>query len=186
METPPESLDQDFEALMRHTGPMIYTLAARLAGNTADGQDLAQETFVKAYEHWERFRGESDPGTWLYRICVNLWKNRVRYEKRRFFWRHFSIDGSGSEEEPLREIPAAEPPAGTQVEHHDLHIQVQEALATLSPQDRALLVMCDMDDKSYEEIAELLEVPLGTVKSRIARSRERLRQILAPSLKDLR
>ena len=59
---------------MRANGPKIYTLAVRLTGNVSDGQDLAQETFVKAYEHWDHFRGEADAGTWLYRICVNGWK----------------------------------------------------------------------------------------------------------------
>jgi len=90
----------EFEQVMRENGPLIYTLAVRLTGNSADGQDLAQETFVKAYENFSQFRGESEAGTWLYRICVNLWKNRVRYEKRRFFWRHFSLGSRDGDSPP--------------------------------------------------------------------------------------
>src|SRR5258708_32998459 len=97
----------DFEPMMRANGPRIYTLAARLTGNLTDGQDLAQETFVKAYERWEGFRSESDVSTWLYRICVNCWKNWVRYERRRSFWKHFSLDSrDGTGEDHVREIPS--------------------------------------------------------------------------------
>src|SRR4051812_33677809 len=108
----------EFEAMMRRTGPRIYTLAIRLAGgNQADGQDLAQETYVKAFEHWSDFRGEADVFTWLYRICLNCWKNRVRHEKRRAFWRHFSLDAMPAEgSAPAKEMAAAEPPAGHSLE----------------------------------------------------------------------
>ena len=169
---------QDFETMMRAHGPRIYTLAIRLLG-PADGPDLAQEVFVSAWKSWERFRGEADPGTWLYRICVNLWKNRVRYEKRRAFWKHFSFDGGAEDErDTARELPSPEAPVGQHVETSDQQGLVQAALAALEPQERAIVVLRDMDDRSYEEIAALLEVPLGTVKSRLARSRERLRHIL--------
>jgi RNA polymerase sigma-70 factor, ECF subfamily len=176
----------DFETVMRENGPLIYTLAVRLTGNAADGQDLAQETFVKAYENFSRFREESAASTWLYRICVNLWKNRVRYEKRRFFWKHFSLDGKVGDDGAPTELMGTDRPLEAVQEGTDQDALVQQALAQLKPEDRALLVMCDMDDRSYEEISELLDIPLGTVKSRIARSRERLRQILEPIMKELR
>jgi RNA polymerase sigma-70 factor, ECF subfamily len=171
-----------FESFMREQGPMIYTLAVRLCGNTVEGQDLAQETFVKAYESFDRFRGESAPGTWVYRICVNLWKNRVRYEKRRFFKFHVPWFSHSEEDEQNHELPSKELPMGTQQERVDQQDAVQQALAQLGAEDRALIVLCDMEEKSYEEISELLSVPIGTVKSRISRSRERLRQILKPMM----
>lgn len=170
----------EFERIMRENGPRIYTLAVRLTGNPADGQDLAQETFVKAYENLSRFRGESSAATWLYRICVNLWKDRVRYEKRRFFWRHFSLEARDGDEPSPAELAAPDPPAGAALEGTDRQTLVQNALAQLGQEERAILVMRDMDDISYEEIGDILGVPLGTVKSRLARSRERLRQILEP------
>jgi RNA polymerase sigma-70 factor, ECF subfamily len=168
----------EFEHIMRENGPMIYTLAIRLTGNPSDGQDLAQETFIKAYKNFKSFRGDSAVGTWLYRICVNVWKNRVRYEKRRFFWRHFSFQGN-HKDAPLPEPAANDPPLESNLEGSDLQETVQKALAQLDSEERAILVMRDMDDKSYEEISELLEIPMGTVKSRLARSRERLRQIVS-------
>ncbi len=174
-----------FETFMREQGPMIYTLSVRLTGSTADGQDLAQETFVKAFENFDRFRGESSPATWVYRICINLWKNRVRYEKRRFFWKHFSLDGASGEDSPASEIADSEPSSGAQLEGLDQQQAVQKALAELTPEERAIVVLRDMEDKSYEEISDLLELPMGTVKSRLARSRERLRQILEPLMQRL-
>jgi RNA polymerase sigma-70 factor, ECF subfamily len=174
----------DFEQVMRENGPLIYTLAVRLTGSTADGQDLAQETFVKAYENFSKFREDSSAGTWLYRICVNLWKNRVRYEKRRSFWKHFSLERSGPDEDSVRELPASDPPQGASLEEADRRNAVQAALGQMEPQDRAIVVLRDMENRSYEDIAQFLDLPLGTVKSRLARSRERLRQLLEPHLKD--
>jgi RNA polymerase sigma-70 factor, ECF subfamily len=177
---------ETFDAMMRVHGPRIYTLAMRLTGRPADGQDLAQDTFVKAYEHWESFRAEAEVGTWLYRICVNTWKNRVRYEKRRSFWKHFSLSAAAGpdEEAPAPELPSGEAPPAEVIETADRQGLVQKALSDLEPEDRAILILRDMEDRPYDEIAALLGVPLGTVKSRLARSREKLRQTLAPLLKD--
>lgn len=178
---------QRFDGLMRKHGPMIYTLSARLMGNAVDGQDLAQQTFVKAFEKLEQFRGDADVGTWFYRICVNEWKNRVRYEKRRFFKFHlpwFSTDAK--EDAKAREIAAKDAAVGASLEWMDRQTAVKEALSELNPEDRMIIVLRDMDEKSYEEIGELLDIPVGTVKSRLSRARERIRGRLEPLLrKDL-
>jgi RNA polymerase sigma-70 factor (ECF subfamily) len=163
--------------MMRANGPRIYTLSVRLAGNLTDGEDLAQETFVKAYEHWGSFRGEADAATWLYRICVNQWKNRVRYERRRAFWKHFSLDARREEEdEPVHELPAPDPPLDAPLEKQQERLALHAALGQLNAEERAILVLREMEDKSYEEIAALLSVPIGTVRSRLARAREKLTQ----------
>lgn len=162
---------------MRLHGPRIYTLAVRLTGNTADGQDLAQESFVKAFEAWSRFRGDSDVGTWFYRICVNCWKNRIRYESRRKFFKHDSIDRTDDDGERAGpEISSKEMPVDLAIEKRDQQAVVQKGLDQLEPEERALLIMREIDERSYEEIAELLEIPIGTVRSRLSRTRERLRQ----------
>lgn len=179
-----ESRRAEFDRFMRTHGPMIYTLAVRLTGHTAEGQDLAQETFVKAFEHFAQFRGDSAVRTWLYRICVNTWKNRVRYEKRRFFWQHVSLD-SGAEDAPKADAFAApQPTLENRMEKIERHEQLHRALAALPEQDKAIVVLRDMEERSYEEIAEFLEIPLGTVKSRLARGRERLRQRLITMSKE--
>ena len=169
---------------MRQAGPRIYTLAVRLCGNVADGQDLAQETFIKAYEHWGDFRGSAEASTWFYRICVNCWKNRVRYERRRSFWKHFSLDGSSDDRDGLpQEIASPEPAAGQDLEKSEELKALHAALAKMKPDDRAVLVLFEMEERSYEEMAAMLEVPIGTIRSRLARSREKLRELLATELK---
>jgi len=174
---------QRFEAVMRANGPQIYTLAVRLCGNESDGADVAQETFVKAWKSWSQFRGEAMASTWLYRICVNVWKNRVRYEKRRSFWKHFSLDGLYKEEDSApREFASPEAPLGASLEQRETQKSIQQAMANLGAEDRAILVMFEIDEKSYEEIAECLDVPVGTVRSRLSRAREKLtRTYLASS-----
>ncbi len=175
---------ENFESMMRENGPRVYSLAVRLTGNLADGQDLAQDTFLRAYKSWENFRGDSDSATWLYRVCVNTWKNRVRYESRRSFWKHFSLDGNRREDEQAPELPSHEAPLDRTLETTDRQTQLRTALAQLEPQERAIVVLRDIEERSYEEIAALLEVPVGTVKSRLARSRDKLRDLLKSALKE--
>jgi RNA polymerase sigma-70 factor (ECF subfamily) len=176
----------DFEPLFRRHGARIHALSVRLCGNASDGDDLAQETFITAYRRIGQFRGEADFGSWVYRICVNLWKNRVRYEKRRSFWKHISFFGGTDDHGDPRPMEIADPkdrtdaPAETAERQH----LVQSAMAALDPHERAALVLREMEDKSYEEIAGLLNVPLGTVKSRIARARSTLKDRLAPLLRN--
>ncbi len=173
-----------FEAMMRQAGPRIYTLAVRLCGNVDDGHDLAQETFVKAYEHWADFRGEAERTTWLYRICVNAWKNRVRFERRRSFWKHFSLDSHDADSEmSAREIPSGERSQEDSLQKVQELEALHGALKEMKPPDRAILVLYEMEERSYEEIAGLLDVPIGTVRSRLARSREKLRDLLETKLK---
>lgn len=162
---------------MREQGPRIYTLAIRLTASETDGADLAQETFVKAWEHWAEFRGDAEAGTWLYRICVNVWKNRVRYEKRRSFWKHVSLNGTPKDDDDrVLELADGAPPLESGLEKTQEQQQLQKALSSLDPEDRALLVLREVDDLPYEEIAATLRVPLGTVKSRLARVRDKLAQ----------
>ncbi len=169
---------------MRQAGPRIYTLAVRLCGNATDGQDLAQETFIKAYEHWDDFRGTAEAATWFYRICVNCWKNRVRYERRRAFWKHFSLDAHNEDSGALiHEIPSCEPPPAQTLEKAEELRALHQALQEMKPEDRAVLVLYEMEERSYEEMAEMLDVPLGTIRSRLARSREKLRDLLGEKLK---
>ena len=165
---------EDFVNLLHRHSSKIYGLALRLCGNPVDGEDLAQETFIAAYRRLDQFRGEADFGSWAYRICVNLWKNRVRYEKRRSFWKHVPLFGPKDRDEdgPPLEIQDPSDVTDAPAETAERHRLVRQAIAGLPPEERAPLILREMEDKSYEEIAELLDLPLGTVKSRIARGRE--------------
>ena len=173
------------EELVAVYGDKVYTLALRLTGNPADAQDLAQDSLVRAIRGLEKFRGEADPGTWVYRITVNTWKNRVRSEKRRFFWKTVSLDGTDAEddeEQGARALADGQPPLDRDMEKDEAKRAVETALAAMDPEDKALLVLRDLEDRSYDDIAGILEVPVGTVKSRLSRAREALRVRLKPFL----
>ena len=168
----------DAEELFEKHAAMVYTLALRLSGSAADAQDIAQDAFLRAIRGLANFREDSAAATWLYRITMNVWKNRVRSEKRRAFWKTFSLDQGkedGSGARPLQ-IAAPEPPADAALEQRAEKEILEKALAALEPEDRAILVLREIEGRSYEEIAGIAELQLGTVKSRISRAREALRR----------
>jgi RNA polymerase sigma-70 factor (ECF subfamily) len=167
------------EELVERYGGMAYNLALRLTGNPRDAEDLAQDSLVRAIRGLPRFRGDADPGTWLYRIVHNTWKNRVRSEKRRRFWSIFSLDRK-DEDDPVPEPADDSPPLDRGLEAEEAGGAVQAALAALDPEDRAILALRELDGRSYAEIAAALEVPVGTVKSRISRARAVLKSKLEP------
>ncbi len=174
----------DAERLFEKHSAMVYNLALRLSCNAADAQDIAQDAFVKAMRGLGSLREESAAGTWLYRITMNVWKNRVRSEKRRFFWKTFSLDWGKEDEDgqPALQIKSPEAPAGEAIEKADEKESLEKALSQLDPEDRAILVLREIDGRSYQEIAEITGIALGTVKSRISRAREALRQEMGPLL----
>jgi RNA polymerase sigma-70 factor, ECF subfamily len=167
-----------FNILVERCAEQIFGLAFRLTGNYADAEDLAQDAFVNAFKNIGRFEHRSTFSSWVYRITLNLWKNKVKYEKRRFFFRHFSIDKPIETEEDERQVEIAsnDPTPLDALQKEDEARRVQAVLEALDPEERALVVMCDIDGKTYEEMAQVLSCPLGTVKSRIARARESLRK----------
>lgn len=165
---------------------MVYNLALRLSGNAADAQDIAQDAFIRAIRGLANFRDGSAAGTWLYRITMNVWKNRVRSEKRRSFWKTFSFDRNEADgsDTPALQIASPEPPADAALEKAAEKEILEKALAALDPEDRAILVLREIDGRSYQEIAGITELQLGTVRSRISRAREALRQKMGLLVKD--
>ena len=154
-----------FAVLARAAAAAVYALAYRLTGNKADADDLAQETFVNAWRGLEKFDGRCSFGSWVYRIAVNLWKNRVKYEKRRFFFKHFSLDehretGDG-EESSAQQIAADEPDPLAAAERRDETERVQAMLARLEPDEKVMILLRDIEDKSYEEISSPDELSFG-------------------------
>ena len=163
----------DAQTLLRENLDRVYGLALRLSGNEADAWDLTQEAFLRALKALPGFRGDSAAATWLFRITVNAWKNRVRAEKRRKFWKTVTlglITGEDGEREYVE--PAAEEPApDARLETSERDAAVQKALMTLDEDERAIVVLRELEDKSYEEIGEAMSLPQGTVKSRLFRAR---------------
>ncbi|MEK7858399.1 MAG: sigma-70 family RNA polymerase sigma factor [Elusimicrobiota bacterium] len=166
------------EELVRRYGAMVFNLALRLTGNRADAEDLAQESLLKAVRGWASFRGEADPGSWVYRITANAWKNQLRSKSKWGLGRFLSLDG-WKDEKPF-EVAGDDPLPEAGVEAAEKKRLIEEALEALTPEERAVLVLRDLDDVPYADIAKILDIPLGTVKSRLARARDVLAQKLAP------
>lgn len=167
------------DEFVRRYGLIVYNLALRLTGNEADAGDLAQDALIKALRGLGAFRG-GDAGPWAYRITVNAWKNWLRAKSARRVLRFFSSDG-GVESEPAG-VPSTEPGPEAVALALDEKSRIERALTRLTPEERAVLVLRELDGRSYDEIAESLDLPLGTVKSRLARARA----VLADALSEVK
>lgn len=168
------------ELLEKHAVP-VYNLALRLVGNAADAEDLAQDALLRALRALPTFRGECQLSTWVYRITVNTWKNRVRSEKRRGLWKMLPLDflfKKDDEERAAPEPAAPDAPLDAGLESSEQGAAVQAALMELDEESRAVVVLRELQGQSYAEIAAALEIPEGTVKSRLSRARETLKQKL--------
>ena len=162
----------------------IYNAMRKITGNADDAADLTQETFTRALGNLGSFRGDSSVYTWLFRIAVNLSMTRARQVKRRrtflaggLFGGAAADDDSQSSFFDRREDPKADPPPAA-VESKERRRMVLQALQRLDEQQRSLLVMRDIEGMDYQQIADLLALPLGTMKSRLFRARMALRDEL--------
>ncbi|HEY7314635.1 MAG TPA: sigma-70 family RNA polymerase sigma factor [Gemmataceae bacterium] len=168
-----------FGVLVRCYQERLYNSVYRLVDNAEDAQDVVQEAFLSAYQSLDGFKGDSLFFTWLYRIAVNTAISLKR--KQRAMVR---ID-MGRNGEPLIEPldPSEESRPGHALEQAEQGRRIREALARLSPEHRAVLVMKDMEGQKYETMAEILQVPIGTIRSRLHRARLELREVLEKSEK---
>jgi RNA polymerase sigma-70 factor (ECF subfamily) len=164
------------DELVRRTADGVYALALRLTGNAADAWDLAQDALLRAVTALDSFRGDADPRTWVYRITVNAWKNRVSSAGERL--RRALTPLEGPDGAPAVGLPAGDPPADAALERGEEAEAVRRAVAGLDPVDRAALQLREFDGMSYDEIAVSLDVPIGTVKSRLHRARLTLAKAL--------
>jgi RNA polymerase sigma-70 factor (ECF subfamily) len=173
-----------FEQLVAERSSDVYALLYRLTTDAEEARDLTQETFLRAYQSIDRFRGEADLKTWIYRIAVNQARNRWRWWRRRRRDATVSLDANGERGEPplaasLRNEDAADPEEETLA--HERENQLREALLSLRRAYREAVILRDVEGLSYEEVAATLEINIGTVKSRIARGRLELRRKLEGS-----
>ncbi len=169
--------EEAYEALIeRYQGP-VYNLVCRLLNEPSDSADIVQEVFLKIFRNIRAFRGNSSLKTWIYRIAVN-----EAYNHRRWFSRHHRQEVGLTRDENTRGYEDSLPDRGRSpfdlTSDRETRALVEEALAQVNPNFRAAVVLRDIEDLSYEEIALVLELSLGTVKSRILRGREALRKIL--------
>jgi RNA polymerase sigma-70 factor (ECF subfamily) len=173
-----EAFDELFDAYEQR----IFNLVYRLVGNYEDAVDLTSDTFVRALRGYDKFRGEAQPYTWLYRIAVNLCKNYFRQQQHRSRVHAFSLDTpvEGEERTTTREIEDEGQEPQRMVELRELEAQVRRCLLELRPDFRTLIVLRDLQGLSYQEIGAILACPEQAVKSRLFRARTKLRELLEP------
>ena len=168
----------DFDKLAESLGPRLYRAACRLTGNAGEAEEMAQEAIVKGFLSADRFRGESNFYTYLYRILLNLWRNRLR-SRSRWKWVRFR-QATDPETGGLVENRIVDPgPDPHQAfEARQRADRVQAALGALPPSFREILVLREAEGLDYNEIARVLGLTPGTVRSRLSRARGRLRKLL--------
>lgn len=166
-----------FDELAREHSPRLFRLALHLSGRSEEAEDLVQETLVRAIPALRGFEGRAQLSTYLIRALTNLWKNRLRSRSRSRIVDWFRQGPRDKDAGPF-DPPDRSPSALERLESEDDAARVRVAVAGLDPDRRMTLLLRDVEDLSYEEIASITRVPLGTVRSRLARAREDLRRLL--------
>ena len=169
-----------FEELAREHSPRLFRMALQLTGRREEAEDLVQETLVRALPALRRFEGRAKLSTYLVRTMSNLWKNRLRSRKRSpivtwFRGRQPEQEDAG---DPADQVANPSPGALERLETEDRARRVRGAVARLDPDRRLALLLREVEELSYEEIAAMTRVPVGTVRSRLSRAREDLRRLL--------
>ncbi len=177
-----EGTEHAYEQLLSLYQQPVYNLIFRLLNDPSEAADAVQEVFLKVFRSVRTFRGQSSLKTWIYRIAVN-----EAYNQRRWFSRHRKQEiGLEAEEEGSRSYSETlSDPSRSPYElavGSETHALIESALLELNPTFRTAVILRDIEDLSYEEIADILQISLGTVKSRILRGREALRKTLAGRL----
>lgn len=167
-----------FEELVAYFETPVFSLCYRLLGDPEEARDAAQETFIKVYKGLPDFRGESGLKTWIYRIAINQAMNQQRWWRRRHREETISLDLSRTESSQTLGslIPSSAETPEQRAITSEREKRIMRALAEIKTEYRVALVLREVQELSYEEIAEALSISIGTVKSRIARGREELRR----------
>ncbi|MBI1765880.1 MAG: sigma-70 family RNA polymerase sigma factor [Acidobacteria bacterium] len=176
-----------FEELVEEFQPLVYVLCYRVLNDSEDARDAAQETFLKIYRHFSHFRGEASLKTWICRIAINQARSSERWWRRRYRKETVSLDapvnwqrgqGDEAEQAPSEYLPSADASPETEALASERGRQLEHALTGLKKDFRIAVVLRDIEGLAYEEIAYVTGANVGTVKSRIARGREMLREAI--------
>jgi len=163
-----------FGELVRRYQDRLFNAVLRVVDNAEDAADVVQDAFLNAYQSLNSFKGDSEFFTWLYRIAFNAAISLRR--KRKAVLSFDGLSDATTTADPIDPSEYSRP--GTTLERSEGDAKVLAALGRLSPEHRAVLVLKDMDEQKYEDIAAVLDIPIGTVRSRLHRARLELRDLL--------
>lgn len=164
-----------FEKLVRRYQHKVYNTTYRMLGNREDAGDLAQETFIRVYQNLDRFKEKANFSTWLFRITTNLCRDQLRKRKREPATSSLTNSGDGEQEILIPDNQYS--PEKVSIEQERKR-EIQNQLGKLPLEQREILILRDIQDFSYHQIAEILKISPGTVKSRLSRARRSLRDKL--------
>ncbi len=162
------------ERAMEEYGKATYNFAYRLTNNEADARDLTQDAFVRVFRAWKSFAPGTSFLSWIYRIVTNLYRDELRRRKGRF---HEEIPEDNAPQEFAGSRPLAVTPIDDYVERQ-LSEPLSRSLAQLSAEQRQVVILADIEEYSYQEIAEIMGCSIGTVRSRLHRARALLRRLV--------
>ncbi|MBI5819087.1 MAG: sigma-70 family RNA polymerase sigma factor [Verrucomicrobia bacterium] len=166
-----------FEELVNRYREKVYGLAYGMAHNEPDAQDIRQETFVRAWQSIDRFRGQSAFYTWLYRITTNLAIDMMRKKSRGVTVPIETPEGARPIEAQMVDAPKGRLPSD-EAQRSDLRLAIDRAMAALSPEHRAVVLLKDFEGMEYRDIAKVVGCSMGTVMSRLFYARRHLQQLL--------
>ncbi len=170
--------EQAYVELVNRYRDRLMNFTFRFVNDDEQAEDIVQDTLLKLYTHRHYYRNIAKFSTWIYTIAGNLAKTELRKKKRH---KVTNLSQMGREEREY-ELPAVEAESGQMVQEQYAEKQIQQAIQTLPPHFRTVIILRDIQELSYEEISNIVDVPLGTVKSRINRARLQLQK----ALKDFR
>lgn len=171
-----------YGVLVERCQDRLYPMLVRLLGSPDDAQDVLQDAFVRGYQKLDQYRGGSSFYTWIYRIALNLAMSRLRKRRLRRLLRLPTSRHDLASFDPPDASPASAP--SYSLERAEREAAVEAALGSLDPDHRAVVILKDFEGRRYEEIGELLGIPVGTVRSRLHRARCQLRKRLLPFVTD--
>jgi RNA polymerase sigma-70 factor (ECF subfamily) len=175
-----------FTSIVERYQDRVYTQCLRWLGDKALAEEVAQDVFLALYRSLERFRGEARLSTWIYRVVVNHCKNKRLYRNRRHMVRHEPLEGTArgkDDDGPVRQIAAEGPGTDNETWRSEAETIVHEGLQRLDAEQRRIILLRDIQDLSYEQISDILDLPRGTVKSRLHRARGALASVLSERIK---
>jgi RNA polymerase sigma-70 factor (ECF subfamily) len=175
-----------FEALVGRHQKTMLNIAFRVIGDYDDACEVVQDVFLAAYRGIDSFRGASRFSTWLASITINLSRNRLQQvQSRRRNYAPLAPATAGLPSDPVHELPSSAPSVLEQLERLELHEKLQGCIRTLAAEFRETIVLRDLQDFSYDEICAILKVRQGTVKSRLFRAREMVKDCLKRAVGEL-